>query len=196
MKTKFISLAFIYTMLVSCFGYDIPDENENMRQKISQNVENVFGTSFDSNHSWCTTSSGSVTISNIPNEAKRIQLLAYISESDTTTSLTVLNEVNNPTENQVSLEYDIPSNNLGMYAAVITENDYILKKVEDNTASFMKAATTRSIDDYVSAPSTTPIISFIEDSYASIRGWNEGEKLYQNLRQFQVFAGRVLILSN
>ena len=179
MKTKFISLAFIYTMLVSCFGYDIPDENENMRQKISQNVENVFGTSFDSNHSWCTTSSGYVTISNIPNEAKRVQLLAYISESDTTTSLTVLNEVNNPTENQVSLEYDIPSNNLGMYAAVITENDYILKKVEDNTASFMKAATTRSIDDYVSAPSTTPIISFIEDSYASIRGWNEGEKLYQ-----------------
>ena len=177
MKTKFISLAFIYTLLVSCFGYDISDGNNNIKQQISQNVEKVFGTSFDSNHSWCTTSSGVITISNIPSDVETVQLLAYIAETDTTTSMTVLNEVNNPA-NQVSLNYDIPSNNLGMYAALITKNDYVLKKVEGDAVSFDKLAMTRGDDGYT-VPSTTPVIGSVEDSYANIIGWIEGEKLYQ-----------------
>ena len=179
MKIKTILFIFTCTLLTACIAYDVPNVEDSLKQKINQNVDKVFGINFDSNHSWCTTSSGIVTISNIPSGAKRVQLLAYIAESDTTTSLTVLNEVNNPTENQVSLGYDIPSNNLGMYAALITEKNYILKKVENNSVSFTKAAMTRGGDNGYTVPSTTPIIGSIEESYASIRGWNEGEKLYQ-----------------
>lgn len=178
MKTKLISLAFICASLVSCLGFDAPDQDAQTKQKINQNVEKVFGTTFDSKHDWCTTSSGVVTISNIPSGTEKVQLLAYIAESDTTTSMTILNEINNPSGDKVEMVYDIPSTNIGMYVALITKNDYVIKKIENNTAAFSRVAKTRGIDDY-QLPSVTPVIANIEDSYANTRGWIEGEKLYQ-----------------
>ena len=178
MKTKLISLAFICGLLTSCMGFNAPDEDAATKQKINQNVEKVFGVKFDANHDWCTTSSGVVTISNIPDDTEKVQLLAYIAENDTTTSMTILNEINNPTGSQVELNYDIPSNNIGMYATLITKNNYIIKKIENSKVAFTRVARTRGTDDY-SVPSVTPTIGVIEDSWAAQRGWIEGEKLYQ-----------------
>lgn len=179
MKSKIISLAFICALISSCIGgFDIPNEDEVTKQKINQNVEKVFGTTFDAKHDWCTTSSGVVTISNIPNGTEKVQLLAYIAESDTTTSMTILNEINNPTTDKVELAYDIPSANIGMYATLITKNDYIIKKIENSTAAFTRVARTRGSDNY-QVPSVTPTIGIIEDSWAAQRGWIEGEKLYE-----------------
>jgi hypothetical protein len=177
-KIKFISLAFIFALLTSCIKFDTPDQDTAMKQKINQNVERVFGTTFDSNHDWCTTYSGFVTISNIPDNAEKIQLLAHIAETDTTTSMVILNEISKPNSLQVRLSYDIPSNNLGMYATLVTENDYIIKKVTNDKVSFTKTAKTRGVEEF-STPSITPKIEIIEDSWAAQRGWIEGEKLYQ-----------------
>ena len=136
-----------------------------------------FGTTFDPNHDWCTTTSGVVTINGIPSSVSKVQLLAYVADNDTTTSMTVLNEIANPTS-QVTINYDAPSNNLGLYVAFVSGNGYSIKKVNANTISFVNKASTRGIEDYV-MPSDEPVISVISNSYANERGWNEGEKLYQ-----------------
>ena len=178
MKKKIISLAFISALLASCVGFEMPDQDAQTKEKINQNVEKIFGTQFASNQTWCTTSSGSIVISNIPSGTDKVQLLAYIAETDTTTSLTILNEINKPTTDQVTMNYDIPSENLGMYVALISENNFVLQKVKGNSVSFARAMMTRGVDD-LTLPSVTPTIGLIEDSWAAQRGWIEGEKLYQ-----------------
>ena len=178
MKIKNISLAFISVLLMGCMGFEMPDQDAQTKEKINQNVEKIFGTQFASNQTWCTTSSGSIVISNIPSGTDKVQLLAYIAETDTTTSLTILNEINKPATDQVTMNYDIPSENLGMYVALISENNFVLQKVKGNSVSFARAMMTRGVDD-LTLPSVTPTIGLIEDSWASQRGWIEGEKLYQ-----------------
>ena len=177
MKKKIISLAFISALLASCVGFEMPDQDAQTKEKINQNVEKIFGTQFASNQTWCTTSSGSIVISNIPSGTDKVQLLAYIAETDTTTSLTILNEINKPTTDQVTMNYDIPSENLGMYVALISENNFVLQKVKGNSVSFARAMMTRGVDD-LTLPSVTPTIGIIGDSWAAQRGWIEGEKLY------------------
>ncbi len=178
MKIKNISLAFISALLMGCMGFEMPDQDAQTKEKINQNVEKIFGTQFASNQTWCTTSSGSIVISNIPSGTDKVQLLAYIAETDTTTSLTILNEINKPATDQVTMNYDIPSENLGMYVALISENNFVLQKVKGNSVSFARAMMTRGVDD-LTLPSATPTIGLIEDSWAAQRGWIEGEKLYQ-----------------
>jgi hypothetical protein len=178
MKIKNISLAFISALLMGCMGFEMPDQDAQTKEKINQNVEKIFGTQFASNQTWCTTSSGSIVISNIPSGTDKVQLLAYIAETDTTTSLKILNEIDNPKADQVTMNYDIPSENLGMYVALISENNFVLQKVKGSNVSFARAMMTRGVDD-LTLPSVTPTIGLIEDSWAAQRGWIEGEKLYQ-----------------
>ena len=178
MKIKTILFAFTCILLTACIAHDVPNVEDPLKQKINQNVEKVFGINFDSNHSWSTTSFGYISLDNVPKNAKKIQLLALIAENDTTNSLTILNEINEPNEDHILLGCDIPDNNLGLYTGLLTDDNYIFKKVEDNKISYTKTTTTRNDADYI-IPSKTPIIGSNEDSYASIRGWNEGEKLYQ-----------------
>lgn len=173
MKTKIISLAFICALLSSCMGFDVPNEDEVTKQKINQNVEKVFGTTFDSKHDWCTTSSRVVTISNIPSGTEKVQVLGYVMENDTTSSLKVLTEIKNPQEGQV-LYYDIPKNNIGTFIGFVTNNGYLIR----NTA-VTRTANTRGVSDGLPTPTGTPVIGIIEDSYANERGWILGEKLYQ-----------------
>lgn len=180
MSTKVISLAFICTMLMGCLNHEFPNQNGVTKQQINENVEKVFGTTFDPNHDWCTTSSGLVTIGNIPHGTDKLQLLAYIEENDTTSSLLILNEISNPSEKE-TLAYDIPNNNKGMYAAFITPTNFILRKLTNDDSSFATRATSTRTTRGVSAtvPPITPTIGVIEDSYANERGWIPGEKLYQ-----------------
>lgn len=180
MKFKLLFFVLSLLLLTSCLKHDLPYSNQVNKERIDENVNKVFGTKFDVNHDWCTTSAGKVIINDIPYGTEKIQLLAYISEEDGETSILVLNEIE-PVKSSVELSYDIPSANLGLYVVLITNGNYVFKKVNDNTVSFTNnaIALTRAIStDYV-LPSEELSIENIEDSYSNIRGWVNGEKLYQ-----------------
>ena len=171
----FCLLATIF--LVGCIEKGSYYYDDQTQQQIAKNVEKRFGTTFDPNHDWCTTTSGVITVNGIPSSVDKVQLLAYIADSDTTTSMTILNEIANP-ESQVTINYDVPNNNLGLYVAFVSGNGYSIKKVNANAVSFGARGLTRGVEEYT-MPTNDPIISVISESYASQRGWNVGEKLYQ-----------------
>ena len=180
MKFKLLFFVLSLLLLTSCLKHDLPDSNQVNKERIDENVKKVFGTEFDANHDWCTTSAGKVIINDIPSGTKKIQLLAYISEEDGETSILVLNEIE-PVKSSVELSYDIPLSNLGLYVVLITNGNYVFKKVTDSTVSFTNnaRALTRAVStDYI-LPSGEFSIENIEDSYSNIRGWVNGEKLYQ-----------------
>ena len=99
----FCLLATIF--LVGCIERGSYYYEDQTQQQIAKNVEKRFGTTFDPNHDWCTTTSGVITVNGIPSSVEKVQLLAYIADSDTTTSMTILNEIANP-GNQVTISYD------------------------------------------------------------------------------------------
>ena len=162
-------------LLTSCMKTDFPSQDELSKERISKNVENVFGTTFDANHTWCTTVSSDLTITNIPSGTKEVQLLVNVKEDDGETSIMVLNKANVNGAKEIKLSYDLPSENLGLYVAYISDNGCNIEKVGNTT----RAAMARAISTEYTLPSTEPTISIIEDSYSSIRGWIPSEKLYQ-----------------
>ena len=156
-------------------------------EQVQDNVEKVFGTTFDPSHDWCTTQAGEVTINTNPGEVKKVQVLVYTADGQdedggTITSLKVLNEALVGGQSTLKLYYDAPSENLGLYVAFITESNYVLRKVEGSTVSYHGAAKTRATvaatGTNYDLPTVEPEIGVIEDSWASQRGWIPGEKLY------------------
>lgn len=165
-----------------------PTEEKTITQEdINANMQKVFGTTFDPNHDWSSTVSGQVKI--IANSTiKKVQVLVCVSEIDeegeTVTSMRIMNEAELNGETTITLYYDAPKDNLGIYVAFINGNNKTFKKVEGNTVSIADAATTRG-DDWVlptalglTLPTGEFTIAGSIDSYASDRGWIPGEKLY------------------
>ena len=163
-------------LLTSCVKDEIPSQEEYTKQKISENVEKVFGTKFDPNHTWCTTVSSEVNITNIPNGVKEVQLLVQVKEEDGETSISMLNKAEVNGKKDITLKYDAPSDNVGLFIAYISNDIYDVKRVGGTTRG---TSMTRATEVSYTLPSGTPTIGKIEDSYASIRGWINGEKLYQ-----------------
>ena len=91
----------------------MPDNEEMVKEQITGNVKSVFGTTFDSEHDWCTTSSGEIAVNKIPSNIKKIKLFTHIREEDGETSILSLNESDINGESEVKLVYDAPANNLG-----------------------------------------------------------------------------------
>ena len=54
--------------------------------KKTENGQTALNTTFDANHTWCTTVSGDLTITNIPSGTKEVQLLVNVKEDDGETS--------------------------------------------------------------------------------------------------------------
>lgn len=158
----------------------MPDNEEMVKEQITGNVKSVFGTTFDSEHDWCTTSSGEIAVNKIPSNIKKIKLFTHIREEDGETSILSLNECEMNGEGEVKLTYDAPSNNLGLYLAFISNDNITVMEVDGNVVSYNSGAKagTRTITTEYTLPSVTPTIGSIEDSYASQRGWINGEKLY------------------
>ena len=76
---------FIFTIgalvLTGCSSNDgFGGQQGQPKDEIADNVKNVFGVTFDPNQDWCTTTSGTVTISGIPAGATNVQLYALISK--------------------------------------------------------------------------------------------------------------------
>ena len=162
----------------SCMN--MPDNDAMKKEQIAGNVKSVFGTTFDSEHDWCTTSSGEITVNKIPSNIKTVKLFAYITEEDGETSILSLNESDINGESEVKLVYDAPANNLGLYLAFISNDNITVMEAKGDVVSYNSGekAGTRTITTEYTLPSVTPTIGSIEDSYASQRGWINGEKLY------------------
>ena len=161
---------FLFTSCVKQ-GFDIPT-GDNI--KVSENVKSVFGVSFDENHDWCTTSVGSVTVNDISSDVEKIQVLSFIDASDTTTSMFVLNEAKINGESSITLKYDIPSVNKGVYVF----DGKSFKSVNGNNVSLSSSVNKAMARRANRVPSTTPILAWSTESYANIRGWIDGEMLY------------------
>ena len=178
---KSVFLFLMCSMLfTSCFKHEMPDyQTGTTKEQIKENVKSIFGVDFDENHDWCTTSSGKVTINGIPSNVDKVQLMTYIAESDTTTSLLILNEVNTDGNSSITLSYDMPSDNLGLYALFASNASYIFKKVDSNPFDYGKKAMTRNTAVDYAIPTVVPTIGGTVESYASQRGWLPGQVLYE-----------------
>ena len=175
---KLIYVALGALMLVGCNKYSFDAADEVKSNQIRENVEKVFGTKFDANHDWCTTTSGQLVISNIPNGTDKVQALAYVTEEDGETSVLTLNEADVNGKNTITLSYDIPKENLGIYAALISKDNFTVKKVENDKVAFTRGTATRAISTPYTLPSGELKLNGYISSYASERGWIEGERLY------------------
>jgi len=167
--------------------YQPPVEPEITQEDINANVQKVFGVTFDPNHDWNSTISGEVEI--IANSTiKKVQVLVYVSkideEGETVTSMNIMNEAELNGATTITLNYEAPKDNLGIYVAFIDGNKKIFKKVEGNTVNIADAIKTRGVDwDLtkelnLTLPSGEYKIAGSVESYASQRGWNSGEQLY------------------
>ncbi len=188
MKTKLFYLAISTLLFTGCTKNDLSDITQsNGNDDVKKNVEKVFGVTFDANHDWCTTASGKVTISGIPSGTTKVQLYALIAkdvkdednQNAVETSLLKLNEDDAVSGSQVTLVYDAPSLNKGIYAAIECDGKRLMKLVNNGNANFAnskRAATVRRApsDDAFAGMTLAEEV----ESFASKRGWLPGQKLY------------------
>lgn len=176
---KVLFLMMTTLLLVGCLKHEMPDYTKP-QDKIDNNVVAVFGTHFDPDHDWCVTSSGEVKIVNIPSDIDKVQLATFIEDTDTTTSMLILNEATVGGESSISLTYDMPSDNFGLYAFFISNSSFKAVVVEDNVADFNGRAATRNTYTDYNIPIRTPIVDRdVTESFASQRGWIPGQVLYE-----------------
>lgn len=188
---KLMTLAVIgLVLLSSCVkGVDgiEPEPNPEPDQgvtdeDIKSHAEDILGFTIPDNQDWNSTTSGSVTI-NVTSAVTKVSVLALVAQTDeegeTYNSMTKLNEAEIKDKSSISLNYDVPQKNEGLYVAFYTEKGCYYKKVEGNSVTFDQVATkTRAVTRSVSAPSGTFAIGKIESSFAAERGWIPDEKLY------------------
>ena len=172
---KLAFLALCLPLFVAC-SHD-SDYEESLNAQIKENVQRVFGTTFSPEHDWCTTESRNVTITGIPSNVESVKVLVHVAEDDGETSLLSLNEAKVNGKDNLSLAFDTPKDNLGLYVAFISSHDFKLVKVNGNTVPYATRGMTRALSTD-NLPTGTPVIGEIKDSYASDRGWVPGEKLY------------------
>ena len=170
---------FLTTLLLfsSCMKHDFENTGPS-KEQIRENAENIFGVVFDKNHSWCTTTTGTVVINDIPSGIETVQLLVSITEEDGNTSLLKLNETAANGQTSVELKYDAPSVNNGLFAAFIAKDNYIIRPLETASAQTRRAMTRSAVSTYT-LPSETPVLTGSIESYASQRGWVPGEQLWE-----------------
>ena len=188
---KFLSLATLgLVLLSSCVkGFDgtqpepNPDPSKGVTEEdIKKHAEDILGFTIPSNQDWNSTTSGSVTI-NVSPAVTKVSVMALVARTDeegeTFYSMTILNQTETNNQSSVSLNYDAPKKNEGLYVAFYTDQSCYYKKLEGSSVSFDQApAKTRAMTRTVSAPSGTFAIGKIESSFAADRGWVPGEKLY------------------
>ena len=159
MKAKLFYFAVSALVFAGCTKHDFSEINPNDgNDAVKKNVEKVFGVTFDANHDWCTTASGKVTISGIPSGTTKVQLYALVAkdvkddenQDAVVTSLLKLNEDDAISGSQVTLVYDAPSLNKGIYAAIEYDGKRMMKLVNNGVANFTngkQAASRRAQSD-------------------------------------------------
>ena len=190
MKTKLLYWAISTLVLTGCTKHDLadysPNPSQNDKEEIKKNVEKVFGVSFDANHDWCTTTSDQVTISGIPSGTTKVMLYALVTkdvkddenQDAVVTSLYELNEDDDISGSEITIFYDAPALNKGIYAAIEYNGKRFMKLVNNGAANFTNSNRTiarrgSSAENYASMTITEEV-----ESFASQRGWLPGQKLY------------------
>lgn len=189
---KLLSLAVLGLVLSGCVkgfeGQDpeptpdpTPSTPEVTDEEIKEHAESILGITIPDNQDWISTESGTVTI-NVTSAVKKVSVMAMVAQTDeegeTYNSMTILNQAEIKDQSSVTLNYDVPKKNEGLYVAFYTEKGCYYKKVEGNSVTFDQVAKTRAVTRTVSAPSGTFAIGKIESSFAAERGWIPDEKLY------------------
>lgn len=188
---KIVSVVMFMVALVSCSPtdyYQDPAKNEDNDVKEILHAEDVLGIKIDPNQDWCTTVAGEVNVT-VDHSVKKVQLLAEVCEVEedcpsyvTRNTMVILNEADVNGRSSLTMSYDAPKENLGLYMAFISDTDYRVAKVKNDAVSIAdvpQAARTRTHhEDYV-LPQGTFAISNIKPSYAAERGWVKNEKLYE-----------------
>ena len=193
MRTKLFYLVVSALVLTGCSKSDLgeatQDPTPNVNDDVKNNVEKVFGVTFDANHDWCTTASGQVTITGIPSGTTKVQLYALVStevkddenQDAVVTSLLKLNEDDAVSGSQTTLVYDAPSLNKGIYAAIEYNGKRMMKLVNNGAASFAtsnRAAAVRRAPSPTEEEFASMTLTEEVESYASQRGWLPDQKLY------------------
>ena len=174
------------------------DNETNKEATYLENAEKALGVTIDPNHDWCSTVSGKVSIQ-VDASVKKVQLLVDVlddlDESNpswvTRNTMKMLNQAETKGQTNLTLSYDAPKENEGLYVAFITDSSIFFSTVENGTASFANAARTRAEgsedDDVLDTGFKLPNadLFWIESSipsYSSVefksKGWNPDEKLY------------------
>ncbi len=189
---KLLSLAVLGLVLSGCVkGFEgqepeptpdpTPSTPEVTDEEIKEHAESILGITIPDNQDWISTESGTVTI-NVTSAVTKVSVMAMVAQTDeegeTYNSMTILNQAETNNQSSVTLNYDVPKKNEGLYVAFYTEKGCYYKKVEGNSVTFDQVAKTRAITRTVSAPSDTFAIGKIESSFAAERGWIPDEKLY------------------
>lgn len=187
---------FLYSVLFTCVSVitlnscskdtDLYDSDADQAAKVKQNVLNIFGVTFSPDQDWHTTVSKEITV--LTNASvKKVQVLAKVANENVSTEeveyiMTVLNEAEVQGQASVSLKYNAPVENKGIFVAAYTDNDYKVTKVSGDVVDVVNAPSAARRRNVLSTDYPLPVGTFtigvIEDSYASQEGWVPGEKLY------------------
>ena len=153
MKKKYYLLACGMLLLAGCTKNTDMYDPSLVEQRATDHANEVFGVSFDANHTWSTTTTGEVTI-NAGSDICRVQVLVSVAETDEDgevySSMKVLNEAATNGQASIKLNYDAPANNQGIYVAFISEKGYSVQKVSGNSVSYKKASNRRALSHNMS----------------------------------------------
>ena len=150
MKKLLFSVVCLFAMM-SCSKTELYDpDNQFVQEAAKTNAEKVLGFEVSPSQDWCSTVSGQVVIT-ADASVKRVQLLVDVLEIDdettpsyvTRNAMKVLNQAETNGQTGLTLYYDAPKDNLGLYVGFITNDSYILRKVENGQASIEEKALTR-----------------------------------------------------
>ena len=163
-----------------------PTNPTSQEDEIKDNVQKVFGVTFDPNQDWSSTTKKEVTI-NANSSIKKVQVLVYLDavdeEGEPITNLNVLNETELNGKTSVKLTYDEPNDNKGVFVSFVSDDDIQMRKVTGSTVSLETKASTRGTigtTETYSIPSGTPVIGKAVKSYASSESkWLPNEMLYE-----------------
>lgn len=189
---KLLSLAVLGLVLSGCVkGFEgqepeptpdpTPSTPEVTDEEIKEHADSVLGIVIPANQDWISTESGTVTI-HVTSAVTKVSVMALVAqtneEGESYNAMTVLNQTETNNQSSVTLNYDVPKKNEGLYVAFYTEKGCYYKKVEGNSVTFDQVAKTRAATRTVSAPSGTFAIGKIDTSFAAKRGWIPDERLY------------------
>ena len=148
-------------LLTACSKFtDFTPPTSTAGNTTATHATEVFGVTFDPNHTWSTTTASEVTI-NANADVKKVQVLAFTNEldedGDVCSTVSVLNEATLDGSTTVKLNYDAPDANEGIYVAFISENDYAIREIQNGVASLdtnAKKAARRVLPEGIELPKT------------------------------------------
>lgn len=198
MNKKLFITAVGMLLLASCsHEADLVQSKEAYEEnKANENAENVLGFKLNPNQDWNMTVNGQVNITADASVKKVMVVVDVLDITDDSTpsyvtrnSMHMLNQAETNGRTNLTLHYDAPKENLGLYVAFITDESIYLSKVENGAASFTSEAKTRGtkLDNGYTLPDPEKFfVAGSEASWASMatlngkefQGWNPGEVFY------------------